>query len=101
MTMPKPEKRIARPKATSSIDVNLEVMLQDIYRIVRADIDRLTIQAGQRQLSESETRVLHGHAKLLLDVQKENRIADKEERDKTKKLTDAELKQVAKELLQG
>lgn len=96
---PKPTKRLARPKAASSIDPSLDVILKDIYRIVRTEVDRMTIQANQKPLSESETRILHGHAKLLLDVQKEQRIAEKEDRDKAEKLTDDELKQYAKQLL--
>lgn len=91
----KPTKRVARPKA-SSIDVNLNVMLQDIYRIIRKDIDHL---ASQPNLNEIQARILNGHAKLLLDVQKENRIADKEDREKNSNLSDDELKQLAKKLM--
>jgi hypothetical protein len=84
----KPSKRIARPSAEHSKKVNLDSLLQDIYRIVEKDIDNLRTELHR---TEAQARILQGHAKLILDVVKEERIADKEGRDSAKKMTDTEI----------
>lgn len=86
--MPKPTKRITRPQAEYSKKVDLDAVLQDVYRIVQADIDDMRTN---KQRTETQARILQGHAKLLLDVMKEERIAEKEGRDAAKKMTDAQI----------
>jgi translation initiation factor 2B subunit (eIF-2B alpha/beta/delta family) len=86
--IPKPTKRIARPSAEYSKKVDLESVLQDVYRIVQADIDSLRTY---HERTETQARILQGHAKLLLDVIKEERISEKEGRDAAKKMTDADI----------
>jgi hypothetical protein len=86
--IPKPQKRIARPQATEPRKANLDSMLQDIYLIFRKDIDYL---GSLNVRNETQARILQGHAKMLLDIQKEQRIADKEDREATKKMSDTDI----------